>query len=90
MRREDARLLDSHTGRSSGCEKMMALNGKTTDAPIRILIADDSDIMRDSLRRLLESEDQWQVCEEACNGQEVVEKFNVTLLTSFYWISKCL
>ena len=52
----------------------MALNGKTTDAPIRILIADDSDIMRDSLRRLLESEDQWEVCEEACNGQEVVEK----------------
>ncbi len=53
---------------------MVALNGMTTEAPIRILIADDSDIMRHSLRRLLESQDHWQVCEEACNGREAVEK----------------
>ena len=53
---------------------MMALNGITPQEPIRILVADDSDIMRHSLRRLLESQDHWQVCEEACNGREAVEK----------------
>jgi DNA-binding NarL/FixJ family response regulator len=48
--------------------------GMTMPTPIRILVADDSDIMRHSLRRLLESRDHWQVCEEACNGREAVEK----------------
>ena len=53
---------------------MTAVVGMTAYAPIRILIADDSDVMRRSLRRLLESQDHWHVCDEACNGREAVEK----------------
>jgi DNA-binding NarL/FixJ family response regulator len=53
---------------------MAAVNGKTTEAPIRIVVADDSDIMRRSLRGLIESQDHWQVCDEASNGREAVEK----------------
>jgi chemotaxis response regulator CheB len=30
--------------------------------------------MRRSLPRLLESQDHWQVCDEAINGWEAVEK----------------
>lgn len=53
---------------------MTVLEGKTPQEPIRILVADDSDIMRRSLRRLLERQDHWQVCDEASNGREAVEK----------------
>ncbi len=41
---------------------------------VRILLADDNEIMRRSLRRLLESRDNWRVCEEASNGREAVDK----------------
>jgi DNA-binding NarL/FixJ family response regulator len=40
----------------------------------RILVVDDSDIVRRSLRHLLEAQDQWRVCAEATNGQEAVAK----------------
>jgi DNA-binding NarL/FixJ family response regulator len=41
---------------------------------VRILIADDHDIVREGLRGLLESQPQWLVCDEAANGREAVEK----------------
>lgn len=40
---------------------------------IRILLADDHDIVRQGLRALLESHEGWQVCGEARNGREAVE-----------------
>jgi DNA-binding NarL/FixJ family response regulator len=40
----------------------------------RILIADDHEIVRQGLRRLLETQPGWQVCGEASNGREAVEK----------------
>jgi len=40
----------------------------------RILIVDDHEVMRLGLRHLLESRPQWDICAEACNGQEAVEK----------------
>jgi len=42
-------------------------------APARILIADDHPIFRDGLRRLLESERDFRVVGEACDGIEAVE-----------------
>jgi DNA-binding NarL/FixJ family response regulator len=39
---------------------------------VRILIADDHPIFRDGLRRLLESEREFQVVGEACDGIEAV------------------
>jgi DNA-binding NarL/FixJ family response regulator len=41
---------------------------------LRILVADDHPIVRAGLRTLLESRPGWQVCAEAGNGREAVEK----------------
>jgi DNA-binding NarL/FixJ family response regulator len=40
--------------------------------PVRIMIADDHPIFRDGLRRLLESERDFEVVGEACDGVEAV------------------
>lgn len=43
-------------------------------APIRVLIADDSAVMRTALSRMLDASPQIRVCGTARNGQEVLEK----------------
>lgn len=40
----------------------------------RILVADDSEVVRRGLRHLLRQHEGWEVCGEAVNGQETVEK----------------
>src|SRR5438309_3998423 len=44
------------------------------EMPIRILIADDHEIFRRGLRSLLESHPEWEVCGEAIDGQEAVDR----------------
>lgn len=39
---------------------------------IRILLADDSQAVRQALRRLLEQHEEWMVCGEASNGREAL------------------
>jgi DNA-binding NarL/FixJ family response regulator len=39
----------------------------------RIIVADDHGIVREGLRRLLEAEDEFEVCAEASDGREVLE-----------------
>lgn len=41
---------------------------------IRILIADDHAVVRTGLRTLLESRTGWEVCAEAADGRDAVEK----------------
>lgn len=41
---------------------------------VRILIADDHDIVREGLRRLLLPQPHWTVCDEAATGREALEK----------------
>src|SRR5207245_10434526 len=41
---------------------------------VRILVDDDHQVVRTGLRALLESKTGWQVCAEASNGREAVEK----------------
>jgi len=41
---------------------------------LRILVADDHDLVRRGLRGLIESQPGWQVCEEAHTGREAVAK----------------
>ena len=41
---------------------------------IRILIVDDSAIFREGLRAMLEAQTDWEVCGEAMNGVEGVQK----------------
>ena len=42
--------------------------------PVRILIVDDSAIFRRGLRMVLESRPEWEVCGEAVDGVEGIEK----------------
>ena len=41
--------------------------------PLRILVADDHEVMRDGVQVLVEQEPGWQVCGTATNGREAVE-----------------
>jgi DNA-binding NarL/FixJ family response regulator len=42
---------------------------------VRILVADDSPVMRRCLRGLLDKQADWLVCDEVSNGKEAVERF---------------
>ena len=41
----------------------------------RILVVDDNAALRRALRNLLETQDDWKVCDEASDGLEAVAKF---------------
>ena len=41
---------------------------------LRILLADDHEIVRRGLRALLEKHEGWEVCGEASDGRECVDK----------------
>ena len=45
---------------------------------LRILIADDHDVVRRGIKSLIESRAQWQVCDEAHSGREAVAKAEET------------
>ncbi len=45
---------------------------------VRILVVDDNPAVRRYLRGVLEQHDGWQVCDEAGDGQEAVERFRQT------------
>jgi DNA-binding NarL/FixJ family response regulator len=40
----------------------------------RILLADDSPLMRKELRRLLEQNPGWEICGEAVDGRDAIDK----------------
>ena len=42
--------------------------------PLKILVADDHDVVRRGLRALLEDQPGWEVCAEATTGRQAVEK----------------
>src|SRR5947199_10819999 len=46
----------------------------TASAPVRILVADDHEVMRLGVRNLLEARPGWSICAEASNGNEAIEK----------------
>src|SRR5271156_5310850 len=46
--------------------------GHDTKASVRIVLADDHDIVREGLRKLLEEQPGWIVCGEAVNGRQAV------------------
>jgi DNA-binding NarL/FixJ family response regulator len=42
--------------------------------PLRILIADDHEVVRHGVRSLLQNHEGWEICGEATDGREAVEK----------------
>jgi DNA-binding NarL/FixJ family response regulator len=47
---------------------------KTKAPPLRILIADDHDVMREGTRAVIERQPGWEVCGIAATGREAVEQ----------------
>ena len=41
---------------------------------LRILIADDHDVVREGIRAMLQNQPDWEICDEAASGREAVEK----------------
>src|ERR1700730_12806169 len=56
--------------RSLACSTTVA---NTKMRPLRILIADDHEVVREGMRALIEHEPGWKVCGIAINGQEAVD-----------------
>lgn len=48
--------------------------GTSTSRTLRILVADDHEVVRHGVRTLLEGELGWEVCDEATTGREAVAK----------------
>ena len=44
------------------------------EMPARILIVDDHEVVRQGIRTILKSRPQWEVCGEAVNGKDAIEK----------------
>jgi DNA-binding NarL/FixJ family response regulator len=44
---------------------------------IRILLADDSELARAAIKLLLADRTDWEICAEATNGEEAVEKADI-------------
>ena len=42
--------------------------------PSRILIVDDHEVVRQGIRTILKSRPQWEVCGEAINGKDAIDK----------------
>lgn len=53
---------------------MAVWDARSKGAPVRILVVDDSQLMRRCLRTLLEQQDSWKVCCEAADGREAIER----------------
>ena len=58
---------------------MAVLGSSSRTSHVRILVVDDSELMRRCLRNLLEQREQWRVCSEAANGREAIEKAQQSL-----------
>ena len=57
---------------------MSVLEARQKTSPVRILVVDDSQLMRRCLRTVLEQKDSWRVCSEATNGREAIERAQQT------------
>jgi DNA-binding NarL/FixJ family response regulator len=53
---------------------MPFVDARQKASSVRILVVDDSQMMRRCLRTLLEQHDSWRVCSEASNGREAIQK----------------
>jgi len=41
---------------------------------VRILVTDDHEIVREGLRALIQQQPDWEICGEACDGRQAVER----------------
>ncbi len=76
--RADATALwvpsDPGTGRLNNVNMSTTTVYGSPHPRVRVLVADDHEVMRLGIRNLLEVRPGWSVCAEASNGKEAVEK----------------
>lgn len=56
---------------------------------LRILVADDHDVVRQGVRGLLAARREWEICGEAASGLEAIERAMSCDRTSSFWTSAC-
>ena len=57
--------------------------------PLRILVADDHDVMRLGIKELLGTREGWEICAEARDGREALAKTGELSRTLSSWTSTC-
>jgi CheY-like chemotaxis protein len=67
-------LSGSEAGRLNNVNTAMGTSNSSAHPRVRVLIADDHEVMRLGIRNLLEVQPGWSVCAEASNGKEAVDK----------------
>jgi len=55
---------------------------------LRVLVADDHEVVRKGLRSILEEQPGWEVTGEASDGREAVDKVR-SLRPDVWWTSAC-
>jgi two-component system invasion response regulator UvrY len=74
MFRENNTTIPVYTSASS-TDKLPTLFRLTEPIiPVRLLVVDDHEIVRMGVRILLADNDQWEICGEATDGVEAIEK----------------
>jgi DNA-binding NarL/FixJ family response regulator len=67
-------ILSGTLRRNPYCVHRHMYLSSSQDLPLRILIADDHELIRKGVRSVLESEAALDVCGEAVNGEEAITK----------------
>jgi CheY-like chemotaxis protein len=66
-------ITASDEGRAAGRVCVQQVE-ETTSMGFKILIVDDHEVVRQGIRTILRSRPQWEVCGEAVNGKDAIEK----------------
>ena len=74
LREQTLAATDAAAEENSAKDQDAAELRSRTEKKVRVLIADDHEIMRQGVRSLLAGELNWEICGEAVNGREAVEK----------------
>ena len=87
-KRGDACLPPRHSGSVRELQKYIR-SSEVSMSALRILVADDHEVVRRGLCALLKSHAGWEVCAEAADGREAVHKVDQLKQTLSSWISEC-
>ena len=55
---------------------------------IKVLVADDQEMIRESLKIVLNSKEDFEVTDAVANGLEVIQSIRINR-TLYLWISEC-
>jgi DNA-binding NarL/FixJ family response regulator len=74
QRTRDFLQRNEHARRMGSTSDKRTPAGRSSMSPLRILVADDHEVVRHGVRALLERHHGWDVCSEAVDGRDAVDK----------------